>query len=178
MSSCDTEYTRDTKTFQGFPGYQVHSGLVNKRIIFFFTGFQPGYVWSRGHNWGLSKTKVNDWQMFYEIQFVHMSRYIGQSWGPWQFFTGTVVRSFRLNNVATNFNAFNGNNAFNSLNNIFGVSCLLISSFDSTFLLQSRLQPVAGVTNSANPEFRTKKATWFDFITFCGKESCLWWNEI
>ena len=48
-------------------------------------------------------------------------RYIGQSWGPWQFFTGTVVRSFRLNNVVTNFNAFRGN-PYNSLNNFLGVS--------------------------------------------------------
>ena len=59
VSSCDTEYTRDTKTFQGFPGYQVHSEIVNKRIISFFTGFQLGYVCSGGHYWRLSETKVN-----------------------------------------------------------------------------------------------------------------------
>ena len=27
------------------------------------------------------------------------SSLIGQGWGPWQFFTGTVVRAFRVNNV-------------------------------------------------------------------------------
>ena len=92
------------------------------------------------------------------IQFdLYICRYIGQSWGPWQFFTGTVVRSFRLNNIATNFNAFNGN-AFNSLNNLFGVSNLLILFSDSIFVFQSRLQPVAGVASS-NPEFRTKKSS-------------------
>ena len=57
-------------------------------------------------------------------QRTQCSSLIGQGWGPWQFFTGTVVRAFRLNNVVTNFNAFNGN-SFNSLNNLLGVSKLV-----------------------------------------------------
>ena len=32
-------------------------------------------------------------------QWTQCSSLIGQGWGPWQFFTGTVVRAFRLNNV-------------------------------------------------------------------------------
>ena len=28
-------------------------------------------------------------------------KYSGGAWGPWQFYTGTVVKSFRLNNIST-----------------------------------------------------------------------------
>ena len=42
------------------------------------------------------------------------SSLIGQGWGPWQFFTGTVVRAFRLNNVFPS-NTFLGVGALGAL---------------------------------------------------------------
>ena len=104
MSSCESEFSRDIRTFDGFPGLQDQN--------------------------------LNNFDVGMTIGVCLRQRYPGQGWGPWRFFTGTVVRSFRLNNI----------------NNFYGVSyyedrsCQYLSF--SNF--QTRLQPIP----SDNPELK------------------------
>ena len=53
-----------------------------------FSGF-PGY----------QDASLEDFSAGERISVCLRQRYPGTAWGPWQFFTGTVVKSFRLNNL-------------------------------------------------------------------------------
>ena len=52
----------------------------------------PGYP-------GFQEASLQDFSAGEDISVCMRQRYPGTAWGPWQFFTGTVVKSFRLNNL-------------------------------------------------------------------------------
>ena len=52
----------------------------------------PGYP-------GYQDASLEDFSAGESISVCLRQRYPGTVWGPWQFFTGTVVKSFRLNNL-------------------------------------------------------------------------------
>ena len=54
----------------------------------------PGYP-------GYQDSSLQDWQAGEVLSICLRQRLAGGSWAPWQFFTGTVVKAFRLNSGNT-----------------------------------------------------------------------------